>query len=83
MSQEELAFHIKAYTRFIYFQTDEEDRAFHLVKNICKNKKANRIFVFNATIGLMPLDELLDNWRADGTRVHPKASRGRIGPFIW
>lgn len=76
MSQEDLAFLIKSYSRFIYFQTDEEDRAFHMVKNICKNKKSNKIFVFNATVGLMPLDELLDNLGANGVRVHPKASRG-------
>jgi len=62
----ELAFHIRAVTRLIYFVTEEEDR-FLTQLNTAMREKAAHVKVYNAAFGLVPLSGLITDW---GTKTH-------------
>jgi len=57
----ELAFHLRAVTRLIYFVTEEEDR-FLLQLQAAMRDKAAHVKVYNAAFGLVPLANLISDW---------------------
>jgi AAA+ superfamily predicted ATPase len=57
----ELAFHLRAVTRLIYFVTEEEDR-FLLQLQAAMRDKAAHVKVYNAAFGLIPLANLISDW---------------------
>jgi len=62
MTTPELNFYLSSLARFIYFVTDEEDR--FLVKLQQKLKEySKRTWVYNAALGLVPIDGLLVDWK--------------------
>ena len=65
-TQEELLFHLRSLSRCIYFVTDEEDRFLIKLRDTLK-KLADRTWVFNAALGLVPLNQLIKDW---GARSH-------------
>lgn len=62
----ELLFHLRSLSRFIYFVTDEEDRFILKLKDALR-KFAPRTYVYNAALGLTPIEGLVRDW---GTRSH-------------
>jgi SpoVK/Ycf46/Vps4 family AAA+-type ATPase len=62
----DLLFHLRSLSRMIYFVTEEEDRFLLKLKDILK-KFAPRTWVFNAALGLVPLEGLIRDW---STRAH-------------
>jgi SpoVK/Ycf46/Vps4 family AAA+-type ATPase len=64
--KDELVFHLRALSRFIYVVTDEEDRFLLRLKTIVK-KFLPRTFVFNQALGMQPLENLTRDWK---TRAH-------------
>jgi SpoVK/Ycf46/Vps4 family AAA+-type ATPase len=65
-TQEELLFHLRSLSRCIYFVTEEEDRFLIKLRDTLK-KLADRTWVFNAALGLVPLNQLIKDW---GSRTH-------------
>lgn len=65
-TQEEILFHLRSLSRCIYFVTDEEDRFLIKLRDTLK-KLADRTWVFNASLGLVPLNQLIKDW---GSRAH-------------
>jgi len=65
-TSEELLFHLRSLSRCIYFVTDEEDRFLIKLRDTLK-KLADRTWVFNAALGLVPLNQLIKDW---GSRTH-------------
>ena len=65
-TSEELLFHLRSLSRCIYFVTDEEDRFLIKLRDTLK-KLADRTWVFNAALGLVPLNQLIKDW---GSRAH-------------
>jgi AAA+ superfamily predicted ATPase len=63
----ELKFHLKAVTRLIYFVTEEEDRFLVQLRDALKEKVANAK-VYNSAFGLLPLTDLIDDWKK---KAHP------------
>jgi AAA+ superfamily predicted ATPase len=57
----ELAFHIKTFTRLIYFVTPEEDRFLIQLQNAMKAHTPH-VKVYNAAFGLIPLTQLIGDW---------------------
>jgi len=57
----ELAFHIKTFTRLIYFVTPEEDRFLVQLRDAMKDKVPH-VKVYNAALGLIPLAQLIGDW---------------------
>ncbi len=62
----DLLFHLRALSRIIYFVTDEEDRFLIKLRDTLK-KYASRTSVFNAALGLVPIESLIRDWT---TRAH-------------
>lgn len=61
----DLLFHLRALTRCIYYVTEEEDR--FLTKLAAALKKyQDQTFVFNAALGLLPLQRLIADWSNRG-----------------
>jgi SpoVK/Ycf46/Vps4 family AAA+-type ATPase len=60
-SHEELVFHLRSLSRVIYYVTDEEDRFLVKLRDTLK-KHADRCWVFNATLGLVTLKNLITDW---------------------
>ena len=65
-TNEELLFHLRSLSRCIYFVTDEEDRFLLKLRDTLK-KLSERVWVFNAALGLVPLNQLIKDW---GARLH-------------
>ena len=65
-TNEELLFHLRSLSRCIYFVTDEEDCFLLRLRETLK-KLADRVWVYNAALGLVPLNQLIKDW---GTRLH-------------
>jgi len=57
----ELAFHIKTFTRLIYFVTPEEDRFLVQLRDAMKTQVPH-VKVYNAAFGLVPLTQLIGDW---------------------
>jgi AAA+ superfamily predicted ATPase len=57
----ELAFHLRAVTRLIYFVTEEEDRFLTQLHAAMQNKVAH-VKVFNAAFGLVQLSDVIADW---------------------
>jgi AAA+ superfamily predicted ATPase len=65
-TSDELLFHMRALSRVIYFVTDEEDTLLIKLRDTLKGL-ANRTWVFNAALGLLPLNGIIKDW---GSRAH-------------
>lgn len=63
---QEMVHHLRALTRFIYVVTDEEDV---FIQDFGEKmaKHADRIWVFNAGLGLLKIKDLVNDWK---TRAH-------------
>jgi len=61
----ELAFHLRAVTRLIYFVTEEEDRFLVQLQAAMKDK-VTFVKVYNAAFGLVPLSDLISDWKSKG-----------------
>lgn len=61
--------HLKSLTRFIYYVTEEEDRFILNLRNRL-SKFERRIWVYNATMGMLPLPEYVKDWE---TRAHQES----------
>jgi hypothetical protein len=62
----DVRFHLSSLSRMIYFVTDEEDRFLLKLQNTLKAFAPNT-HVFNAALGLLPLEGLIRDW---STRSH-------------
>ena len=76
MPTPELTFYLRSLTRFIYFVTDEEDRFLVRLQQTLK-EYSKRAWVYNAALGLVPLDGLVKDWmerthteNADTLNIH-------------
>ena len=65
-TSDELLFHMRSLSRVIYFVTDEEDRLLIKLRDTLKGL-SNRTWVFNAALGMLPLNTLIKDW---GSRAH-------------
>lgn len=63
---EDLLFYLKSLARFVYFVTDEEDRLIRTFQDFMK-EEARRTWVFNAALGLVPIESLTKDWQ---TKAH-------------
>jgi AAA+ superfamily predicted ATPase len=62
----DLRFHLKAFSRLIYFVTDEEDRFLVQLKE-AMGLNVTHAKVYNGAFGLIPLADLIGDW---GTKAH-------------
>lgn len=62
MTTPELTFYLRSLARFIYFVTDEEDRFLVRLQQTLKDY-SKRTWVYNAALGLVPLDGLIADWK--------------------
>jgi hypothetical protein len=62
----ELVFHLRSMSRAIYVVTDEEDRFIVQLSKVLK-KHSDRVFVYNAALGMIPINNLQRDWE---TRAH-------------
>lgn len=68
----ELTFYLRSMARLIYFVTDEEDRFLVELRDALKDKdKVSNVKVYNATVGLVPLVDLIDDWSTKTLRMDP------------
>lgn len=58
----DLSFYLRSLARFIYFVTDEEDRFLVRLQQVLKDY-SKRTWVYNAALGLVPLDGLISDWK--------------------
>ena len=63
---EDLKFHIRAMSRFVYVVTEEEDR-FLVQLRALLSKAEKRIHVFNSAFGMVPIASLVQDW---SSRAH-------------
>lgn len=70
MTTPELTFYLRSLARFIYFVTDEEDRFLVRLQQTLKDY-SKRTWVYNAALGLVPLDGLIADWKQ---RTHTENS---------
>lgn len=68
----DLVFHLRSLTRCIYYVTDEEDELLKELETTL-TKHQNRIWVFNAAFGMVPLKALTANWK-HRTNMQPVAN---------
>jgi len=66
---EELKFHLRSLTRFIYFVTEEEDRFLLDIEKTLGPLKKAATFVYNAAFGLQALKGLADDWKSREHKV--------------
>ena len=62
MTTPELTFYLRSLARFIYFVTDEEDRFLVRLQQTLK-EYTKRTWVYNAAFGLVPIDNLVADWK--------------------
>ncbi len=65
----EFVFHIRAMTRLIYFVTEEEDRFLTQLATRMKDDQVKRTWVFNGALGLVPITQLLGDWKSGAHQV--------------
>lgn len=65
----ELFFHLRAMSRFIFYVTEEEDRALNQIGDIL-SKYEKRIQVYNPALGLIPLKQLQADWKGRSHTVN-------------
>lgn len=58
----ELKFHLRAFSRLIYYVTNEEDR-FLVQLRAAMREKSEHVKVYNVAFGLVPLTSLVDDWK--------------------
>lgn len=63
---EDLKFHIRSFSRFVYVQTEEEDRFLVQLKALL-GKVEKRIHVYNSAFGMVPITGLIQDW---ASRAH-------------
>lgn len=63
---EDLKFHIRAMSRFVYVVTEEEDR-FLVQLRALLSKAEKRIHVYNSAFGMVPITSLVQDW---ASRAH-------------
>jgi len=66
---EDLKFHIRSMSRFIYVVTEEEDRFLMQLKELL-SKASKRIQVYNCAFGLVPIDNLVSDWSSRAHKEH-------------
>jgi SpoVK/Ycf46/Vps4 family AAA+-type ATPase len=71
---EDLKFHIRSLTRFIYYVTEEEDRFIVDLHNTLSKVKRS-VQVYNQTFGLVPVTHLTEDWK---THAHKEGSHQNI-----
>jgi len=60
----EFSFYLHCITRLIYVVTDEEDRFLNQLKEgLRRDNKVANVRVYNAAFGLIPLLDLIDDWK--------------------
>ena len=59
---EEIHQHVRTLTRFVYVVTEEEDVFLVELNRLLQNEKS-RIQVFNPTLGLIPINTYLEDWK--------------------
>lgn len=62
----ELAFYLRSLAKCVYFVTDEEDRFLLRFQQVL-SKQVKRTWVFNAALGLQPIEAVTKDW---STRAH-------------
>lgn len=67
---EDLKFHIRSMSRFIYVVTEEEDRFLMQLREQL-SKATKRIQVYNCAFGLVPIDSLVQDW---SSRAHKESN---------
>jgi AAA+ superfamily predicted ATPase len=67
---EDLKFHIRSMSRFVYVVTEEEDRFLVRLKQMLA-KLEKRIHVYNSAFGMVPLAHLLEDWRSGAHKEQP------------
>lgn len=69
----DLMFQISCMARLIYFVTDEDDRlVVQLKKDLPKLGDNNKAWVFNAALGMKPIDEYINTWTTREQKVAGK-----------
>ncbi len=63
---EDLKFHIRSYSRFVYVVTEEEDRFLTQLRTLLA-KAEKRIHVYNSAFGMQPIGNLIQDW---SSRAH-------------
>jgi SpoVK/Ycf46/Vps4 family AAA+-type ATPase len=69
----DLKFHIRSLSRFIYYVTDEEDRAIRDLHTML-TKVQKTLMVYNPTMGLLPADTLIKDWE---NRTHQESKTAK------
>jgi SpoVK/Ycf46/Vps4 family AAA+-type ATPase len=59
---DDLKFHLRSLTRFIYYVTEEEDRFLVKLRKMLA-KFEDHVFVYNVALGLVPIKNLFDDWK--------------------
>lgn len=67
---EDLKFHIRAMSRFIYVVTEEEDRFIKQLRELL-SKAVKRTQVYNSAFGLVPIDSLIQDWASRSHKETP------------
>lgn len=67
---QDLIFHVQAFTQMVYVVTEEEDRFITQFRAKYGDEQAKRTWVFNAALGLIPVDQLITDWE---TRSHAES----------
>ena len=71
MTTPELTFYLRSLARFIYIVTDEEDRFLVKLQQTLK-EFSKRTWVYNAALGLVPLDGLITDWKQRAHTENPE-----------
>jgi len=65
---DDLHFHLRALSRFIFYVTDEEDRLLLKLRSTF-DKFIDQVYLYNSAAGLVPLKNWIDDWKL---RKHPE-----------
>jgi AAA+ superfamily predicted ATPase len=65
----DLLFHLRTLTRFIYYVTEEEDVFLTKFSEALKRHQ-DQTYVFNSTLGLLPLNRLIADWSNRGHQAN-------------
>lgn len=67
---EDLKFHIRSFSRFVYVVTEEEDRFLVQLRTLLA-KVEKRIHVYNSAFGLQPIGNLIQDWSSRAHKEQP------------
>ena len=70
----DLKFHIRSLSRFVYVVTEEEDRFLQLLKGFLGAQHLKRVQVYNAAFGLIPLEQLMTDWKSREHKEQPDSN---------